>query len=330
MMSSAPTCSSLVVPNKVYKGASAQWRSMAGQAPATCNNSRPGTLPKRAANKTSRISQPSRRQPLVRVLVPVRSRQSQTLCLKAWRHLPVWNASREQCTISMLRSILICSLPRKPRKCKMREIRLLCSTSRLRRRSRRRLSLRPPARCSQVSAWTPRRPRRSSRERKKARMAWTILERRMEMILIMSEKWHPNSLNTHPHSTSCRANHLTCVKAAWNLQTTAPTRMRVALLASKRINLLLSLPLRWGWKKMIHTTSAGWQGYHCGPTCSQAQATTAAMEAACLRQILIKRYTPTETSKLITIHHHQAQWANLSVKIWQLRTSLSKRRLQRK
>ena len=150
------------------------------------------------------------------------------------------------------------------------------------------------------------------------------------MILIMSEKWHPNSLNTHPHSTSCRANHLTCVKAAWNLQTTAPTRMRVALLASKRINLLLSLPLRWGWKKMIHTTSAGWQGYHCGPTCSQAQATTAAMEAACLRQILIKRYTPTETSKLITIHHHQAQWANLNAKIWQLRTSLSKRRLQRK
>ena len=171
MMSSAPTCSSLAVPNKVYMDASAQWRSMAGQAPATSNNSRPGTLPKRAANKTSRISQPSRRQLLMCVLVPVRSHLSQTLCLKAWRHLPVWNASRELSTISMHRSIQICSLPRKPRKCKMREIRLLCTTSRLRRRSRRRLSLRPPARCSQVSAWTPSRPRRSSRGRKKARMA---------------------------------------------------------------------------------------------------------------------------------------------------------------
>ena len=212
----------------------------------------------------------------------------------------------------------------------MREIRLLCTTSRLRRRSRRRLSLRPPARCSQVSVWTPRRPRRSSGERKKARMAWTILKRTMEMILIMSEKWHPNSLNTHPHSTSCRANHLTCVKAAWNSQTTAPVRMTEVLLAYRRTNLLLSLPLRWNWKEMIRTISAGWRGYHCGPTCSQAQATTAAMEAACLRQILIKRYTPTITSKLITIHHNQAQWANLSVKSWPLRTSLSQRRLQRK
>ena len=172
MMYSAPTCSSLAVPNKVYMGASAQWRLMAGQALATSNNSRPGTLPKRAANKTSRISLPSRRQLQVRVLVPVRSHRSQTLCLKAWRHLPVWNASRELSTISMLRSIRICSLPRKSRTFKMRrEIRPLCTTSRLRRRSRRHLSLRPPARCSQVSVWTPCRPRRSSRERKKARMA---------------------------------------------------------------------------------------------------------------------------------------------------------------
>ena len=116
MMSSAPTCSSLAVPNKVYKDASAQWRSMAGQALATSNNYRPGTLPKRAANKTSRISPPSRRQRLMCVLVPERCRQSQTLCLKAWRHLPVvWNASRELSTISMRRSIQIYSLPRKKR-----------------------------------------------------------------------------------------------------------------------------------------------------------------------------------------------------------------------